>query len=416
MDYKKTVRKYSVLGCVAVMFLSMWACMRQQKQTDHSQAVAPNEITAPFDSLFAGLFDSDKDEEPGAIIIVMRSDSIVYRHAYGFADLEKRMHISDTTVFNLSSASKIFTTVALMKLAEEKVINLDDPVIKYIPELPHKIFDSITLRHILTHTSGLPDIRPRDEKQWSSYIKQHKSIFGLGNDYRLYGSDKEHMQVFLNLDSVDHKPGTFFQWNDPAYIMIAPMIEKVTGQNFDSWMKENIFEPSGMMSAFYMEPDKTVPNMAHGYHLAGDNVDLDVYRSDNGKWEEYDYGEAEFFLTKADRGVYATPRDLVKWKNSIYKGKIISDSSLLATCVPYVSTGIRDAVFGLGTAVRVCDGEPTKKYHLNSNGGFSVVEGSWPSADIHYMVIANRNDWDITNTTIKIDSIIHSKGWLKVVK
>jgi len=390
------------------MLLMLWECTGHSV-ADSSQSLPETAITAPLDSLFSSHFISDG---PSGIVMVMRDDTLVYRHAFGYADIEKRIRISDSTLFNLASASKIFSVVALLRLAEQGHLNLDDSLSKFFPEFPCRFFDRITIRNILTNSSGLPDIRPRNKKEWSDYRIAHKSVFGFGNDYRLYGSENEHMQIFVNLDSVDFAPGTHYQSNDPAYILVVPLIERVTGREFDDWMDENIFAPAGISNIFYLNPGKHMPETAHGYRTAEPGSKLKSYRSGDGKWEEYDYGEAEFFLTKADRGVYSSARDFIKWKQALYNGKFISDSSIRAISIPGIPTDIGTVSYGLGTGVLTEPGFPTKTYHINANGGFAIIEGSWSDAKIYYIVFSNRNDWDRRAVTVSLDSIFKAKGWI----
>lgn len=407
---RRNVRLVTVSTILATILLLQWACGGNNDKSPSCQSLPANAASASLDSLFTSILDSDYG--PGGIIIVTRGDSMVYRHAFGYADLEKGIRISDSTLFNMSSASKVFTSVALLKLAEQGRINLDDPLSMFFPELPGHFFDRITIRHILTHSTGLPDLRPRNDEEWKSYLVRHKSVFGFSNDYRLYGSEKEHMQVFVKLDDVDFEPGTHYQNNDPGYILIAPLIERVTGEKFDQWMADNIFKPAGMDGAFYRNAGERTPDMAHAYRLYKPDSKLKSYRSKDGKWEEFDYGEADFFLTKADRGVYSSARDFIKWNKALYGGKLISDSSLRELRTPYIPTDVEYASFGLGSPVRQEPGYPDKVYHINANGGFAIAEGSWPDARLSYIVFTNRNDWDRRAVTYALDSIFKSKGWL----
>ena len=177
-------------------------------------------------------------------------------------------------------------------------------------------------------------------------------------------------------------------------------------------MSENIFKPAGLSETMYFVPGHRSEGMSHGYRKAQTGEKPLRVRSDDGKWDEYDYGEVPFFLTKADRGAYTCARDFMKWKKALYDGKIISDSSVCAMRKPYIATSIPYVSFGLGNAVRLAPGYPVKTYHLNSNGGYSIVEGSWPEKDLHYVVFSNRNDWNQRHVTAAIDSIFKEKGYL----
>lgn len=121
-----------------------------------------NTVEGSLDELFHGLFASDA---PGALVIVEKDGKIVYDKGFGLANLETGAPITDTTMFNICSVSKQFSAMALFILAEEGKISLDDPVNKYFPQFKAEFFGRITLRNLISHTSGLPDSRPRTEKE-----------------------------------------------------------------------------------------------------------------------------------------------------------------------------------------------------------------------------------------------------------
>lgn len=402
--------KSLALFCVVLLLVvvAFFACGRSERyRADHG--VHPCEITGALDSLFSPMFRAG---EPGAIVSVMRGDTIVYNHAYGIARLDSMSRISDRTTFNISSVTKVFTVVALLKLVEEKQISLNDSLSRYFPEFSSELFDKITIFHVLTHSSGLPDLRPHTANDWSKYLSRHRSIFGQGSDYSLYGTESEHMRIFQNLDSVMFAPGTHYNKQGPAFILLAPMLERVTDESFESWMQRNIFEPAGMTETFYYQPDVERGKMAHGYKRANPAEEPVAFRSEDGCWDEWDYGEADYFLTKSDRGAYSSARDYMRFKQALYSGRIISDSLLMSMSMPYIPTEKPMVSSGLGAAIRTEPGKPRKSYHINANGGFSIVEGCWPEKKLHYVVFSNRNDWDPYAVTASIDSIFAVKNWL----
>lgn len=372
----------------------------------------PCEITAPLDSIFNPIFYDD--DAPGAIVTVMRDDTVRYIHSYGLARLDTAERVTDSTLFNVASVSKLFSAVALLKLCEEGRIILDDSLSKYFPEFAGAFFNDINIRHILTHSSGLPELRPVGKAAWERYSDNHATVFGAGRDYSLYGTEKEHMQIFQRLDTISFKPGTHYQRNGPAFILVAPLVERVTGDKFEKWMERNVFEPAGLKETFFYEAGKYRPRLAHGYTPATPAITRHgSFVSKDGRWAEYDYGEADYFLTMADRGVYSSARDVMKFANALYSGKLISDASLKLLRTPYIQTDIENACFGLGLALRQDDGQPQKCYHVNANGGFAVVSGAWPDRKVLYSIISNRNDWDQRAVMAAVDSILIAKGWLK---
>lgn len=398
----------AALLCLALL-PSLISCKPEIDSYHAHHGIPACEITAPFDSLFTSIF---KENEPGAIIIVLRGDTVVYDRAIGLARLDSVCKISDSTIFNLASASKLFTSVALLKLAEENMLSIDDTLSKYFPELHNDFFGKITIRHILNHSSGLPDLRPRNISEWDKYIATHNTVFGDDPAYRLYGREKEHMQVFQNLEAVEFEPGTHYQRQDPSYILVAPLIERVTGTDFDQWMADNMFKPYGIDDIFYFNPDIRFPRTAHGYQPAQAEKKAMTFRSEDGRWDEADYNEVDFFLSKADRGAYASAKSFMKWTRALAKQKIISDSSMKIMNTPAIPTDIPNVSFGLGNAI--CnDGKlPVKAYHMNNNGGFRAIEAYWPERDLHYAIFSNRNDWNERAVLAAVDTILHRKGWI----
>lgn len=411
--FTDTIRKFNakIYGTAIAVVAACCAVYACHSETASDDTLPPCVVTASLDSLFSNIFPGTN--APGGIVVVMRNDTTIYRHAFGMADLETHEPITDSTYFNLSSASKIFTSAALLKLHEQGKLSIDDSLSKFFPEFNSKVFDAITIRHILTHSSGLPDLRPRNQSEWSKYQDAHNTVYVFGQDYALYGDENEHMQAFQNLNETEYAPGEHYERQDPAYILVAPLIECVTGQKFERWMQENIFEPAGMTEVFYASCDYPLKRLAHAYRKAEGDAPSMAYRSKDGKWDEYDMGEAPYFLTRADRGIYSTARDFMKWNSALYSGKIISDSSLTMMNTPYVPTDIPMVSFGLGTALRIEPGYPMKSYHMNFNGGYSIAEGTWPEKQLHYVVFANRADWDTREITAAFDSIFLANNFTR---
>ncbi|MDE6854606.1 MAG: beta-lactamase family protein, partial [Muribaculaceae bacterium] len=347
---------------------------------------------------------------PGGIIVVTKGEDIIYSRSYGMEDLSTGRAVSDSTLFNLSSSTKTVSTAALMKLCEEGQITLDDPLSDYFPEFPDEIFRKIKIRDILSQTSGLPDLRPRTAEEWDAYTRSNHSIFSKREDYRLYSSDNEHLPIFRDLTTSEYEPGTRFQRNDPAYILVAPLVERVTGQTYLQWITENLFEPVGIKDVRFPTPERPVKNAAHAYRRA-EGPATRAYRSPDNKWEEYDYGEVEFFLSKSERSMYCTARDYIKWNHALNTGRIINDSSLTMIYTPAVDSVLPDVSYGLGIALNRREGYPMKAYHMNSNGGYTAVTTTWPGTDMGYIILSNRNDWDYRSLTARIDSIIIANGY-----
>lgn len=380
------------------------SCVLATCKNTPAHEVPDCEITAPLDSLISTIFPSP--DEPGGVVIVTRGDSIVYQRNYGMADLAKGTEMNDSVVFNVASASMRYATVALALLRDEGRMSFDDSLSKFFPEFPHKVFDQVKLRHLLSHTSGLPDRRPRTADEWTEYVKEHPSPFGYGPDYMLYGREDELTAFFRNLDTLKFEPGTQFDYQNAPFMLIPYIVEKVSGRTFESWMQVNIFEPLGLKDTEYYNPSKEHPRMAHAYTKDGEG-------SYNG-WGELDYGETEFFLTRGDHGVCSTPRDHLKWLNSLYKGELLSLKTLKEINTPnspLVDENI-GLYYGLGAYVQDGKVKPYKILHSRNNGGFAFYDAVYPDENIKYMIFSNRSDWDRRMTGRKVDSILIAHKWL----
>lgn len=365
-----------------------------------SPHIPPCEITAPLDSVLSRIFAPDG---PGAIAAVVRNDSVMYLRGFGLATLDDASPMTDSTMLNVCSATKTFVTAAILKLAHEGKLSLDDSVAKYFPQFRSRCFHDVKIRHILTHTTGLPDLRPRNADQWDSYVKRHPSTFGEGNDYLLYGREEELIRFFESVDRLLHEPGDDFRYQEPPFMLLSYVISQCAGMPFEKYMSEHIFAPAGLTHTAFFDPDTEFPNEAHGYAPT---------EGTPAAWEEYDYGEARFFPTRADRGLYTTAADFIKWQKAFYGGKIISPALVAESICRHTDTQLPHIGYGYGIFVESRPSMPFKAFHMSSNGGFSVYESYIPDANIFYFIFSNRPDWSRLATGHRIDAVLRSKGWI----
>lgn len=363
-------------------------------------------IEYPLDSIFTTLFPDPS--EPGAIVLVAKGDSIIYDKGFGMADLKHNIPISDTTLFNICSISKQFAAVALLKLEEDSVIELDDIVTKYVPSLRSPQYRKITLQHLLSHTSGIPDTRPRTEAEWQEYLTRHKSQFGTNRDYKLYSLTNESTKYLNDLDTFAFEPGTAYEYQNPTYQLVLKIVEDATRERFSPWMDTNIFKPAGLEHTRYFDPAEDYSDFSHAYIPAAGANTYHLWRSTDGKWEECDFGEAYFFPTKADGGIYTSALDFLKWNNALFLGKVIGDSALHKAVTPVIGTDINLTSYGLGFFIEEVPGKARKIFHTGDNGGYLTVEAYFPEAGIFYLIFANRPDWPREKTYEQVDSILHA--------
>lgn len=399
-------RVYIVCALFAVVVASLVASCGKEESVDMMD-LPDCEITAPLDSLFSSMFPAN---EPGAIVGVMRHGKPVYLRGFGLADMAAKTPFTDSSQINIVAATKVFTTAAILKLANNGKLSLDESVHRFFPEFGN-VFDSISIRHILSHTSGLPDKRPRNPDEWANYIRKHDTTFGLNGDYMLYGREDEMVRFFEAVYTLDAAPGSTFRYQDTPFMLLSTVIEKASGMPFEEYMRDSIFTPAGMNHTFFFDPEKLIPNEVHAYAPTDGNPTTDdgVFVSSDGKWEEYDYGEAAFFPTMADRGIYTTPRDMFRWLSYYFGGNIIPRQQFKDVLKWHVGTKVPDVGYGLGMFInaRPAANEPCG-FSMGYNGGFSVFVSYYPSSQTHFFILGNRPDWNRLNVGRSADKIIRT--------
>jgi len=233
-------------------------------------------------------------------ILVAKKDTIVYHNQVGYADFRKKEKINEASVFQLASVSKQFTAAAIMLLHERGKVQLNDTVNKFYPDFPYK---DVTIENLLNHTAGLPKY---------FWVAEHKWQY---ND----APTNAEMMDLLAKSSVERffKPGRNFDYSNTAYMVLASIVEKVSGIRFSTFLQKNIFQPLGMKNSFvYSYQNDTIRNnQLIGYRL---------YRG----WRHLKIGNTVNDAIVGDKNIYSTSEDLFKWTLGLNSGKLLSKESL----------------------------------------------------------------------------------------
>lgn len=247
-------------------------------------------VPAEVDRLFEKW---SRPNAPGCALAVMKDGQIVYRKGYGMADLDHEVPITPTTVFHVASVSKQFTAAAIALLAQQGKLSLDDPVRKYIPELPD-FGRPVTIRHLVYHTSGLRD-------QWS--------LLGLwGWRYSLdLITDEDVMYVMARQRDLNFPPGDRHLYSNTGYTLMALIVKKVSGQTLREFTSANFFAPLGMKNTHFRDDHaEIVKNMAYGYVPARDTFKLSITNFD----------------TTGATSLLTTVEDLARWDENFYTAQV----------------------------------------------------------------------------------------------
>lgn len=212
----------------------------QSAKTGQSQeGTLESSITARVDKIFEKW---NKPDSPGCAVGVLREGRLVYSRGYGMADLEHRIPITPSTIFNLASVSKEFTAAAVVLLAQQNKLSFDDNVRKYIPELSD-FGAPITLRHLIHHTSGLREF-------WPSGAVTREDVLDMA----------------ARLKKLNFPPGEKYLYCDVGYSLLAVVVERVSGRSMREFARTEIFEPLGMKNTFFLDNlNEIVENIAHSY-------------------------------------------------------------------------------------------------------------------------------------------------------
>ncbi len=225
----------------------------------------------------------------GAILVTKNCEPI-YKNAFGFADKNNNRMLNESSVFHLASVSKQFTAMAVMILKEQNKLSYDDKLSSYFPEFPDYA-DSVTIKHLMTHTSGIAD-------QYSLGIDK----MGLTN------SDVK--EFLIKQKQLDFTPGDRFSYSNGGYVLLALIVEKVSDMPFHKFMEANIFKPLKMSNTLvYNESTPEIDNRAIGYNDEGDPDDYVMF-------------------TSGDGGILSTINDLHTWDKALYSEKLVSKSTL----------------------------------------------------------------------------------------
>ena len=268
-----------------------------------------NQLSAEVD---AAVLQQMKEEQiPGVGLAVVRDGRIVKAKGYGLANIEVGAPVTPETVFDAGSISKQFTATAILLLAEEGKLGLDDSIAKYFPEAPPAL-KAVTIRHLLTHTSGIPDV--------SDGTDETHGVKGVVDFHREYTED-ELAGAYL-AQPLDSQPGTKWNYCNACYDLLGFLIHRVAGKPYGDFLRERIFAPLGMTTTRVFSYADIIPNRASGYGLV------------DGAWKNAPRWWSQSILSGAAGGLWMNVLDLAKWDAALYSERIIKRSSLEAMWTP----------------------------------------------------------------------------------
>jgi CubicO group peptidase (beta-lactamase class C family) len=317
---------------------------------------------------------------PGAVglsVAVGRGTELVYERAQGFADLEFTVNADQETMFRIGSITKQFTAAAILKLAERGKLSVDDPLARFLPDYPRGA--DITLRHLLTHTGGVPNYTNLGPK-WENVAARelpHEELVALWRDLPL-----------------DFEPGTRWNYSNSGYYLLGMVIEKVAGVSYDKFLRETFFDPLKLTRTRYDSNGEVLLNRAQGYAF------------EEGKfWNDRLIGMSQ---PGAAGALISTAGDLVRWQIALVNGQAVKPSSYEEMTLPYLLTDSGETTYGLGLSL-----EPAAGAACISHGGgifgFNSFLAYWPESRLSIAIISNSEQLSSQAAALELGALLLGK-------
>lgn len=324
-------------------------------------AVSPASARADaVDDLLTG--EIQKRHVPGLSVAVLRDGKIIKTGAYGFADLELNVPVTPTSVFQIQSITKTFTAAAVLMLVEEGKIALDDRISKHLEDTPDS-WKNITIRHLLTHTSGIRD-----------FINEPTASLRL---------DVTETEVLEAMAAVPLKftPGERYAYSNTNYHLLAMILRKHTGKWYGDFLAERIFAPLGMTNTRPLNLKAIIPGRVSGYLWTG---------------QGYRKGEfvAESILSYGGGGVLSTAPDMAHWAEAMMSAKLLKPETIREAWTPARFNNGGTSTYGLGWAVASVEGHREVNHGGAHGTGFTSFLAIYPEDRLAVVVLLNRTGLD----------------------
>ncbi|HEX6126654.1 MAG TPA: serine hydrolase [Pyrinomonadaceae bacterium] len=303
----------------------------------------------------------DKNDMPGVAVSIVKDGKLVYKRGLGMANLDHDVPNSPTTLFNVASVSKAFTAASVVLLSQQGKLSLDDDIRKYVPELP-QYSDTITIRHLLHHTSGIRDYGPLVR------------FAGLATDSDY--DEKFILKTLARQKNISFKPGSKYSYSNSGYFLLGVIVARVSGKSLRAFADENIFKPLGMKNTRFDDNRfEIVKNRAHGYMVGPGNSIR---------------ARSTLDTLVGDGGILTTVEDLYLWDQNFYDPKVGGKEMIALLTTP--------ATLNSGEKITYAFGMWSSKYkglkkvtHSGNVSGFRAQLVAFPDQRFSVIVLSNNS-------------------------
>ena len=304
------------------------------------------------------------------VISFSKNGNPIYEEAFGHSVLNEEIPNDIHTRFPTASGSKIFTAVAILRLVESGKLSLDDSVVTHLPGHFPFMNEEVTVKHLLTHTSGFEDYFDEEENDDYASLWSNLPMYGL--------KSPDDFLVLLKDKKMEFKPGERFKYNNGAFVILSMIIEAVTKKPFHDVIKEHIFTVADMQCSGYFALNDLPKNTALGY-----------YKDETGHLLSNIYTVP--IIGGGDGGGYTTVSDIMRFWNTLVQGKFIH-VPLLKEMISSKSPREEDEPYGYGVWLVKKDSDITRLYIVGADPGVSMISDYDLETDLICTILSNRDD------------------------
>jgi len=299
-------------------------------------------------------------------ILVAKDGAVIYEKYVGYTDLRKKDSLTPVTPLHIASSGKTLTAMALLRLVQENKLSLDDSLQHFFPGFP---YPGITVKMLMNHRSGLPNYIyfMETEKKNLKYV--------TNNDVLNFLMTKK--------PNRSYKPGTRFNYSNTNFVLLALLIEKISGKTFPVFMKENLFDPLQMKNTYVFSLADTL-NAAPSFNHNG------------GYWQN-DMMEGTF----GDKNIYSTAQDLLKWDQALYTGQYLTKAFIDSAFTPYSNERPSIHNYGLGWRMLMIPNGKKVIYHFGRWHGFNAAFARLPDEKVTIVILGNKYNRNIYKAASK---------------
>jgi len=306
-------------------------------------------------------------------VLISRNDKIIYRKSFGYADAENHKKNTKNSIYNIASVTKSLTAVGIMKLVEDGKLTLETPISIYFPNFIPAFSKDITIRHLLNHSSGMQANIGRIDDQGNGLMPSESPV-----------TLNELLEGFKE-SKLKFEPGTGYEYNNFGYMLLAYIIENVTGQSYIDYMEQAVFKPANMRSTA-VNTYKVLNQKAFPYTGLGMNEFKKLNYSIHSSWL---MGEGD---------INSTTGDLYNFMKALENGTLLKPASVDKLYSYTQSRGVNDSEYGLGWRIENKGGEKWI-HHTGLLPGTTSIIGSLPEKNIKIIILSNATSTDLITET-----------------